>query len=194
MNRHAMSRLHFEVIRRQFCVNASRSTAHSRTNLSIERQLASNPGVNVEQFKALFRPVEGKLRHPRYKLRWDWHLRNFLTALIPPAAMLLFYKIVALFGDSGLELYDARFEGVDPVTGEIRTLESRATANLPTEISSREELITLLVKPMQDRLHQLEDEIKRLKARSAQQEQDEAKAQFSDRVERARELSSYNFV
>lgn len=174
-------------------VNVSRSTSHSRKNLSIERQLASNPGVNIEQFKALFRPVEGKLRHPRYKLRWDWHLRNFLTALIPPGAMLIFYKIVSMFGDSALELYDARFEGMDPITGKIRgpsTPEPGATADLPTEITSREELITLLQKPMQERLRQLEDEIERLKARATAQEQKlEAKAEFSNRVERARQLS-----
>jgi len=51
-------------------------------------------------FKALFTPYNERTRHDvawtpyRRRLKWDWHLRNFLYALLPAAAIFLFCEAV----------------------------------------------------------------------------------------------------
>lgn len=50
-----------------------------------------NPGMNAEVFRSVFQPLgpnhpaSSNLRDGRYLWRWDWHLRNFIYAMIPPA-------------------------------------------------------------------------------------------------------------
>lgn len=64
-----------------------------------------NPGMNVELFKALLRKPGSKYAQRRYQLRWDWHLRNFLMALIPPAVLYAVLSLVDLkFKKEGIKM------------------------------------------------------------------------------------------
>lgn len=49
--------------------------------------------MNAAVFRSVFEQTPPHLRK-RYKLRWDWHLRNLLYALIPPATLYLILRFV----------------------------------------------------------------------------------------------------
>ncbi|KAI0563423.1 hypothetical protein FGB62_40g142 [Gracilaria domingensis] len=157
------------------------------------KEFGSNPGMTTGQFRALFRSPQGKMRHPRYKLRWDWHLRNFLTALIPPAAMLVFFKLVALLDKPHIQLYETRFEGKDPITGKYSVLPSPggdSSPDRPSQPVEEEELHVFLRKLMQDRLKPLEEELKRLELLTNELiRKTTEKTDGSARIEEARQIS-----
>jgi hypothetical protein len=48
-------------------------------------------------FRSVVEPLSddhpaGHLRKPRYRLRWDWHLRNLIYALLPGSGIFAFVK------------------------------------------------------------------------------------------------------
>lgn len=58
----------------------------------------ANPGLGRQDFLALFRsPSDHRIKHKVYPLRWDWHLRMFLYALIPPTLLYIFTVFVDYF-------------------------------------------------------------------------------------------------
>lgn len=48
--------------------------------------------MNASVFRAVFESSPPPLRR-RYKLRWDWHLRNLLYACIPPSVLFVLLKL-----------------------------------------------------------------------------------------------------
>lgn len=54
------------------------------------------PPEQMNSFRSVFEPLStpghpaAHLERRRYKLRWDWHLRNFLVSMIPPTALAIF--------------------------------------------------------------------------------------------------------
>lgn len=93
-------------------------------------------------FRAVFEPAGGKLQHARYRLRWDWHLRNFLTALIPPAVLLIVLRLaerkfqqlgvdrfdMSIFDETGTKEEEDEAEGLGRVFGVVRRVERRLEA------------------------------------------------------------------
>ncbi|CAN8062368.1 unnamed protein product [Agarophyton chilense] len=135
----------------------------------------------------------GKMRQPRYKLRWDWHLRNFLTALVPPAAMFVFFKLVALLDNPEIQLYETQFEGKDPITGKISTVQSPSKDHpleQRTEHVQKEELHIFLQKILKDRLKPIEEELERLQSLMAESIRVASESEEkSKRIEKARQHS-----
>lgn len=60
---------------------------------SLGKSAPSTPPQQMNSFRSVFEPLSAPghpaahLQKRRYKLRWDWHLRNFLVSMIPPAAL-----------------------------------------------------------------------------------------------------------
>lgn len=76
------------------CSNPSRPSQAKQlyARQSQREKTPVNPGVTTKQFQALFQRPHRNARVP--KLRWDWHLRNFVMALIPPAVLFAFLTIL----------------------------------------------------------------------------------------------------
>ena len=83
-------------LRRRFCtVSGPPSSANPRPSSLANAGVTTNErGITIEHFKDVFREPGPKFRRRQYKLRWDWHLRQFLLALLPPTALWLFLKAV----------------------------------------------------------------------------------------------------
>lgn len=79
------------------------------------KNYAQNPDMNIGLFQALFQPVGLKSRKPR-RLRWDWHLRNFLISLIPPGVLWVFLVVV----DKTLDPHDNALENTFQGSDEMR--------------------------------------------------------------------------
>lgn len=68
---------------------------------------SSPPQMNT--FRSVFEHTSASghpaahLQKRRYKLRWDWHLRNFLISLLPSAALALFAIVYKSLNEEELE-------------------------------------------------------------------------------------------
>ena len=74
---------------------------------SLVKRIESDPvsaPMTIDTFKSLLQPANAKLQQKRYQLRWDWHLRNFIYALITP---ILFYTALVIAEHLILHYYDA---------------------------------------------------------------------------------------
>lgn len=100
-----------------------------------------NQGMNAEVFRSVFRPLGPKhpassnIRDGRYLWRWDWHLRLFIYALIPPACAYAYVLAIRLYTASYAEelrkkvdLKKSSDEQVGKVQVKADTLEERVTA------------------------------------------------------------------
>ncbi len=73
-------------------------------------------GMSAAIFKSVFQTIgpqhpSAMLQHPKFRRRWDWHLRNFIYALLPPAAAYVYVKAIE-WGLSGqVEEYREKVEG-----------------------------------------------------------------------------------
>ncbi len=98
--------------------------------------------MNAEVFRSVFKPVgpnhplAGTIRDGRYLWRWDWHLRNFLYAMIPPACAYGYVCAIEWytadlqedFRKSVLEKKKRATEPLDSVRAQTTTLEERVAA------------------------------------------------------------------
>lgn len=107
------------------------------------------------------------MNHPRYKLRWDWHLRNFLTALIPGAAMYIFIKAVEFFLDPTLLPDILDVDGDLIKKKPLDKLQSNQPGSDTTTIASEKEVASDVLRETQARLQSLEEDVKRLKSEKA---------------------------
>ncbi|CDF40150.1 unnamed protein product [Chondrus crispus] len=137
-------------------------TRHLSTSRGVRRPpAATNPGVTAAQFRALFdtspaSTARGRAR-PRH-FRWDWHLRNFLMALIPPAVLLLFLRVATYQFGGDHAIYDKIF---DPAPGS-------PAAHTPAPASSQEGLAhaALQGRHIEERLAHLERQLGGLQSRA----------------------------
>lgn len=67
-----------------------------------------NRGMNAAVFRSVFEPIKPhhKLAQRRYRLRWDWHLRNFIYALITPAATYGMVLAIRLFMADDIKAFE----------------------------------------------------------------------------------------
>lgn len=68
--------------------------------------------MNAAVFKSVFQTIGPdhpavKLQHRRYRRRWDWHLRNLIYALMPPAAVYGSVLLIRWFMADEIAAYDA---------------------------------------------------------------------------------------
>lgn len=114
-----------------------------------------NEGMNAAVFKSVFQPVgpghpAALRKRPMYLHRWDWHLRNFLISLMPPAAIYLFVCWVEWFMSDEVKAY------------RDQVLEKKA------EVIRKEERIEARALTLAERLEAVEISLRRLEGEKAE--------------------------
>jgi hypothetical protein len=83
------------------CQHSSRSSwlssKYMRSGFSSAAPASRDSRPKMGMFRSVIEPLSddhpaGHLRRARYRLRWDWHLRNFIYALMPATFLFLFLK------------------------------------------------------------------------------------------------------
>lgn len=142
--------------------------------------------MNAETFRSVFLPAGPKLQQPRYRLRWDWHLRNLLTAMVPPACLYLGLKAVEWRFGGEDEVHRRLFgrredaaEGADSTTREAELQQTGESGQ--AELAGEPRGLLLRI---ERRLQALEAEFERLK-----REREERRRE--DIVDRARRVAKH---
>lgn len=96
------------------------------------KTIGGNEGMNAAVFKSVFQTVGPKhpaalQKPPMYLRRWDWHARNLLVSLMPPAALYLFICWVEWFLSDEVKAYrDEVLEKKAEVLRKEERIETRA--------------------------------------------------------------------
>lgn len=124
---------------------------------SVRSRTLSNPGVNLSQFRALFDPSSPAAARVRSRrLRWDWHLRNFLIALIPPTTLYLFLKWATYQFGGEEQIYGQIFVTDDQRLPDQTTPSAQPKRNTPSFLGDAQEIEERLAK-LETQLEQMQN-------------------------------------
>jgi hypothetical protein len=124
-------------------------------------------------FRSIIEPLSddhpaGHLRRARYRLRWDWHLRNFIYALMPAGFLFLFLKGVEWsLGDEAESIRLGRISALEKQQSEIVAPVVSSANEMRTEIEIlKREVQTLKEESMTRRESQVQEKATGVEATS----------------------------